>query len=397
MTLDFQNIISFCLSNTTHKHPWGYTVDTSGLKAVLYKKPKLYCYTHDMSVNNESTFLPDFSSPKMVLVIFLLAELLAFLLTLAVDVSEFGFLSEFGIRSLFSLWIAFISSSALYLLKRVFNKGKHWVSGLLAFVTIQLVTLLVCWIVIDELPAKGFLPISVNDADKSIFYWRMLGISSLVSLAFLRYLYILFKWKQQVQAQAGAKLNALQARMRPHFLFNSLNSIASLTRIEPEVAEKLVEDLAELIRASMKLDQTLLVRFEDEVKLVKLYLAIEHHRLEQRLKVAWNIDEIPQDALIPPLSLQPIVENAVYYGVEPSLKGAEILIKGHKTITGITLIVRNTCPEQLQSPQRKGNQLAMENLSARIAGCFAGDGRVVVRSTPDFYQVNIEIPYRIKA
>ena len=123
-----------------------------------------------MSVNNESTFLPDFSSPKMVLVIFLLAELLAFLLTLAVDVSAFGFLSEFGIRSLFSLWIAFISSSALYLLKRVFNKGKHLVSGLLAFVTIQLVTLLVCWIVIDELPAKGFLPISVNDADKSTFY-----------------------------------------------------------------------------------------------------------------------------------------------------------------------------------------------------------------------------------
>jgi len=350
-----------------------------------------------MSVNNESTFLPDFSSPKMVLVVFLLAELLAFLLTLAVDVSEFSFLSEFGVRSLFSLWIAFLSASALSLLKRVLNKSKHFVSGLLAFFTIQLITLLVCWIVVDELPDKVFLPISVNDADKFTFYWRILGISSLVSMAFLRYLYILFKWKQQVQAQAEAKLNALQARMRPHFLFNSLNSIASLTRIEPALAEKLIEDLAELIRASMKLDQVLLVRIEEEVKLVKLYLAIEHHRLDQRLKVTWEIDAIPEDALIPPLSLQPIVENAVYYGVEPSLEGAEILIKGDISLTGITLIIRNTRSDPWQSPQRKGNQVAMDNLSARIAGCFAGDGRVVVHSTPDFYQVNIEIPYRIKA
>lgn len=164
--------------------------------------------------------------------------------------------------------------------------------------------------------------------------------------------------------------------------------------MDPELAEEMVEDLAELIRASMQVDQDLLVKLEEEIKLVNLYLAIEHHRLGQRLKVIWEMEDIPNDALIPPLSLQPLVENAVYYGVEPSINGAEILIKGEKTLTGIMLIIRNTRSDQSASSQRKGSQVAMENLLARIAGCFAGEGRVLINSSPEFYQVTIEIPYR---
>lgn len=347
-----------------------------------------------MNAKKESGFLPDFCSLRMLIIVFLLAELLAFLLTLATDFSTFSFLSEFAIRSFFSLWTALLSASALCLFNRALNKASHFVSGLLAFFLIQLIALLVCWIIIDVLPNKGFLPGLVNDAEKLTFYGRVLGISSLVSLVFLRYLYMLFQWKQQIVAKAEVKLNALQARMRPHFLFNSLNSIASLTRVDPELAEELVEGLAELMRVSMKIDQTLLVKLADEIKLVKLYLDIEHHRLEQRLKVSWQIDEVPDDALIPPLSLQPIVENAVYYGVEPSLKGAEIVIKGQITLAGISLSVSNTCIGALHNTPRKGNQLAMENLSARIAGCFEGDGRVVVQAGADYYQVSIEIPYR---
>ncbi len=347
-----------------------------------------------MSVKTEKIFLPDFCSLKMLLVVFFLAELLALLLTLAADTSGFGFLSEFAIRSLLSLWIALMSASVLCALKKTLYKCNHIVAGLTAFVVIQVVAIVVIWLVIDVLPARGFLLPLIKEVDRLTFYWRVLGVSSLVSLAFLRYLYVLFQWKQQVEAKAEAKLDALQARMRPHFLFNSLNSIASLTRVEPELAEELVEDLAELIRASMHVDQALLIKLEEEIKLVKLYLAIEYHRLNQRLKVIWEMDNIPTNALIPPLSLQPIVENAVYYGVEPSTNGAEIVIKGEKTLTGIMLMVRNTRSDQPACTQRKGNQVAMENLSARIAGCFAGDGRVVINSSPEFYQVTIEIPYR---
>ena len=350
-----------------------------------------------MDIKTEKIFLPDFCSMKMLLVVFFLAELLALILTLATDTSGFGFLSEFAIRSLFSLWIALMSASVLCVLKKNLYNNNNIIASLTAFVVIQVVALIVIWLVIDWLPAIELLPPLIKEADRVTFYCRVLGVSSLVSLAFLRYLYVLFQWKQQVEAKAEAKLDALQARMRPHFLFNSLNSIASLTRVEPELAEELVEDLAELIRASMHVDQALLVKLEEEIKLVNLYLAIEHHRLGQRLKVIWEMEDIPNDALIPPLSLQPLVENAVYYGVEPSINGAEILIKGKKTLTGIMLIVRNTRSDQSASSQRKGNQVAMENLSARIAGCFAGDGRVLIHSSPDFYQVTIEIPYRTNA
>lgn len=346
-----------------------------------------------MSVKTDKIFLPDFCSLKMLIVVFFLAELLAFLLTLAIDVSVFGFLSEFAIRSLLALWIALMSASVLCSVRQRLSSFSHLTVGIIAFVIIQLITLLVCWLVVDGLPDWNLLLPLIKEPNKVTFYVRVLGVSSLVSLAFLRYLYVLFQWKQQIEARAAAKLDALQARMRPHFLFNSLNSIASLTRLEPETAEALVEDLAELLRSSMQMDQALLIPLEQEINLVKLYLAIEQHRLNQRLRVNWQLDNIPMDTLVPPLSLQPIVENAVYYGVEPSAEGADILIKGEKTLIGVVLTVRNTRTNQTVNPQRKGNKSAMNNLIARIAGCYAGDGKVHVQSQADFFQVEIEIPY----
>jgi two-component system sensor histidine kinase AlgZ len=211
-------------------------------------------------------------------------------------------------------------------------------------------------------------------------------------MAFLRYLYVLFQWQQQIEAKATFKLNALQARMRPHFLFNSLNSIASLTRINPPLAETLVEDLAELIRASMTIDEALLVRLEQEIKLVELYLAIETQRLDERLTVRWAIAELPKDALIPPLSLQPLVENAVYYGIEPNPLGGEIVISGVMQANQLLITVAN--PQIVQPQLRPGNHIALENLSARLAGCFQNEARLRVESDEKTYQVLLTIPYR---
>lgn len=212
-------------------------------------------------------------------------------------------------------------------------------------------------------------------------------------MAFLRYLYVLFQWQEQMEAKAMAKLNALQARMRPHFLFNSLNSIASLTRINPPLAETLIEDLAELIRASMTIDEILLVRLAQEINLVELYLAIEVQRLDERLTVVWQMDDVPKDALIPPLSLQPLVENAVYYGIEPNPDGGEIRITGYLRFNQIFISVIN--PQALQNNRpRQGNNIALKNLSARLSGCFDGDGLLHIESGDKSYQITLEIPYR---
>jgi two-component system, LytTR family, sensor histidine kinase AlgZ len=345
-----------------------------------------------MTSNPQKNFLPDFCSLKMLLAVFFLTELLAFLLTLATNSSEFGFLSEFSLRSLFSLWIVLPSAAVLCGLKNRLQHLNNSVVGSLAFTIIQVVSFLMSWLTVTVLPEWQIL-IPVPEMEKTAFYARTVGISSLVSMAFLRYLYVLFQWQQQVEAKAMAKLNALQARMRPHFLFNSLNSIASLTRINPPLAETLVEDLAELIRASMSLDEVLLVPLAQEIKLVELYLAIEMQRLDERLKVVWRLDNLPKDALIPPLSLQPLVENAVYYGIEPNPDGGEIVISGELKNNRLFICVTNPQAVQ-QNHLRPGNKIAIKNLAARLSGCFDNNSALKIESDDKTYQITLEIPYR---
>ena len=238
-----------------------------------------------MSSKSDEIFLPDFCSIRMFFVVFFLAEILAFLLTLATDFSSYGFLSEFGIRSLLALWIALTSAAIICLSKGFLSRFNDLIVGLTAFFIVQLIAVLVSWLVADALPDWGLLLALVSEEGRGPFYFQMLGISSIVSIVFFRYLYVLHHWRKQVEAQAEARLDALQARMRPHFLFNSLNTIASLTRIEPELAEKLVEDLAELIRASMLIDKARMVRLDEEINIAKLYLNIELLRMDNRFGV----------------------------------------------------------------------------------------------------------------
>lgn len=329
---------------------------------------------------------------KMLLVVFLLTQLLAFLLTLAADHSDLGFLSSFALRSLLCLWIALASNVLLCLLNRTLQCKSNTLIGFFAFILIQVVCLGMSYLAIEILPEQHLLISFIAPNDRLDFYARTFGVSTLVSAAFLRYLYVLYQWQQQIEAQASAKLNALQARMRPHFLFNSLNSIAGLTRINPSLAESLVEDLAELIRASMKFDESVLVPLAEEFELVRLYLAIEQQRLESRLKISWDIEALPKNALIPALSLQPLVENAVYYGIEPSLKGGEIIIKGVYHLNRLFISVSN--PITPHKSSRTGNNIALENLKARLEGCFQSMASIKTTVDNQHYLVTLEIPYR---
>ena len=127
-------------------------------------------------------------------------------------------------------------------------------------------------------------------------------------------------------ALTEARLQALQARIRPHFLFNSLNAVLSLIRRDPKRAELALEDLADLFRVLMS-DGRKFVRLADEIAVLERYASIEQLRLGERLRVAWDIDNAPQDALLPPLVLQPLLENAVYHGVEPGTEAGEVLVQ----------------------------------------------------------------------
>jgi two-component system sensor histidine kinase AlgZ len=187
-----------------------------------------------------------------------------------------------------------------------------------------------------------------------------------------------------------ARLQALQARIRPHFLFNSLNAVLSLVRSVPRRAERALENMADLFRALMN-NASQLAPLEDEVALTRAYLELEQLRLGDRLQVAWHISKMPGDALIPPLVIQPLVENAVYHGIEPQPEGGEISLNIYRSADKVHIVVRNPIPTE--AGHHKGNRIALANIRERLLLHFDLDAQLKLEPLGAVYQVHIVIPY----
>jgi two-component system, LytTR family, sensor histidine kinase AlgZ len=191
-------------------------------------------------------------------------------------------------------------------------------------------------------------------------------------------------------AIAEARIQALQARIRPHFLYNSINAVLSLIRSEPRRAERALEDMADLFRVLMS-DNRTLAPIETEIELAKQYLAIEAIRLGDRLRVSWNIDGVPRDALVPPLVLQPLVENAVYHGIEPSENGGEIAVDIRKSGDRVVLSLTNPFPGESRHPA--GNRMAIANIRERLQLHFDAEADMKSEIHDGVYKVTIRVPY----
>ncbi|OZA21971.1 MAG: sensor histidine kinase [Hydrogenophilales bacterium 17-64-11] len=187
-----------------------------------------------------------------------------------------------------------------------------------------------------------------------------------------------------------ARLQALQARIRPHFLFNSLNAVLSLVRSDPRRAEHALENMADLFRALMG-NASQLAPLEDEIALTRAYLELEQLRLGDRLRVVWHIHKMPADALIPPLVVQPLVENAVYHGIEPLTDGGEISLNIYRSADKVHIVVRN--PIAADVGRHKGNRIALANIRERLLLHFDLDARLKLEPLGAVYQVHIVIPY----
>jgi len=223
---------------------------------------------------------------------------------------------------------------------------------------------------------------------------RSLGISAILGAMLLRYLYLHHMWRLQVEAEAEARFQKLQARIRPHFLFNSMNTIANLTQTNPQIAEEVVQDLADLFRATLS-NANETSTLTKELELAYRYLNIEKQRLGDRLQVLWDVEDIPGDAMLPPLILQPLVENAVYHGIAPSRRPGLIQISGRYRRAQVNLSVRNTLPGDDEAGNRhtSGNHMALDNVKQRMAAMFDGDARVIVSRVEGDYQVRLVFPY----
>jgi two-component system sensor histidine kinase AlgZ len=213
------------------------------------------------------------------------------------------------------------------------------------------------------------------------------GLATVLTLA-----YLTLHLRAYSPALAEARLQALQARIRPHFLFNSLNAVLALIRSDPRRAERTLEDLADLFRALMS-DGRSLVRVADEIALIERYASIEQLRLGTRLRMAWDLDQAPVDALLPPLVLQPLLENAVYHGVEPGTGTSDVLVRIERRGDRVHALIENPAPPP-GAAARPGNHMALDNIRERLMLFFDADARLETKVEGGRYRVEIDMPYR---
>jgi two-component system sensor histidine kinase AlgZ len=227
--------------------------------------------------------------------------------------------------------------------------------------------------------------------DGTLLRWILFGLLAEGALLF----YFHLRARALSPAITEARLQALQARIRPHFLFNSINAVLSLVRSDPRRAEVALEDMAELFRVLMR-DNRELTPLEDEVELCRQYLELEQLRLGDRLTVDWNVKSMPADALVPPLMLQPLLENAVYHGIEPSSTPGTVSINLFLSRGEVHAILKNPY-RATGGNHHSGNKMALANVRERLALHFDAEASLESRVTKDAYEVHIRIPYRTEA
>jgi two-component system sensor histidine kinase AlgZ len=222
----------------------------------------------------------------------------------------------------------------------------------------------------------------VGDVERSLLFT---GIVTLLLVAYFN-----LRNRALSPALTEARLQALQARIRPHFLFNSINAVLSLIRAEPRRAETALEDMADLFRVLMA-DNRDLAPLENEVELCRQYLALEQLRLGERLQIDWHVDNMPKDALMPPLVLQPLLENAVYHGIEPSIQPGVISVNIYHVRDQVHMVLRNPYPKY--GDHHAGNKMALGNIRERLALHFDAEASLQARVGESEYEVHITIPY----
>ena len=345
----------------------------------------------DNNSEQDVLFLPDLCGIRPVFFVVLVSELFAFFLALApIDVPLTQRWNQLGLISLFIQWCSLMSCVFLCLARPYLKKFTNRQAGIISFIIILSVILIVSELTYLFIYKNS---ITLYPADWHFnFLARNLLIGALITGPVLRYFYIQNQWRRNVRAETESRVQALQSRIRPHFLFNSMNTIAALTRSDPEKAETAVENLADLFRVTLS-DARKYVQFDEELELCHRYIEIEQFRLNQRLNVDWDID-IPGDALMPALLLQPLIENSIYHGIESNMSAGSIEIKGFIKDKIIHISISNTISEQ--SLTQKGHHIAQDNVRERLQALYGNKGKLTVTETDNKYTVDVELPYESK-
>jgi two-component system sensor histidine kinase AlgZ len=337
---------------------------------------------------NAQAYLPDFCAAGTVLVILLVAALVAILLTL-VSFEPGSFLTELSKMSMFVLWLALPGTGILCQIRPWAERQGHTRAFVICFVVLAVMCLVMAEVTWQL--TGIFAEAVIIDDTHSGFLVRTFATSTIVIALAMRYLYISSEWRRSIVLEAQSRNSAQQALIRPHFLFNTMNTIASLTRSNPQQAEEAVEDLADLMRANLNSsgERTTL---KEELETAAIYQRIEKLRLGDRLRVKWDVANLPMRALIPGLTIQPLLENAIYHGIELLAEGGVVTVCGKRIDDMLDISISNPIAAD-QTRSTGGNKMAMSNIRQRFELAYGHHAKVEVRETETDYSVQIVFPY----
>jgi len=337
------------------------------------------------SQSSQEIFIPDFCNVRMVFAVVVVAQLLAFIFALGPQGKSSDQWLHLSLISLFVQWVALSNSALLCLLRqRMRNLSTILISGI-CLVLVELVTLVAGEISFLFTRGSDFAML-IPSSWHVEFLIRNAIISAIVTLLALRFFYLQYQLKINIVAESRARLQALQARIRPHFLFNSMNTIAGLTRSQPELAEAVVEDLADLFRVSLS-DAGGWLSLNEELQLCQRYLNIEQIRLGDRLNIEWQKQSFSEDIKIPALSLQPLLENAIYHGIEMLPDGGTISIDCRCSGNEVVVVITNPLPLRRTPRKKSGHHIALDNIRERLAVCFKHKASLDIQSEKGEFRV----------
>lgn len=338
--------------------------------------------------NKNASYLPHFCDADVFLRAVLVIELVAIVFAL-VGYETGSLYTQVAMHSVFLQWVGLTSAALLCAFTRQGWIRTIFIATVIAFGVILFITLLASLI-----SAYLIETIQINTSTNSLAYvlLRNITIAAILTGLSLRYFYLQYESKQILMVQAQARLQALQARIRPHFLFNSMNTIASLTHDQPALAEQSIENLADLFRASLAAESS--ISLHQELELTRSYIALETLRLGDRLRVNWCLPEQTVDVDLPALTLQPLVENAIYHGIEPLAQGGVVDITIQAVGDSIEIIISNPVFTGGGDQHREGNQMAVDNIRERLQIAFGGVAEMRQLKQNDRFTVTLKIPLK---
>jgi len=343
--------------------------------------------------DERSAYLPDFCAPHAVLAVVLVATLIALVLALARQSVSGELWTELARTSGYLLWTTLLCAALLcrarpWLARQTLKNSTLAALGLIVG-AVAILSECVFWL--GRLwDAQLGAPSGLFPTEHAAFLLPNLFIGTIVGGLALRYFYVANEWKRSVELEARTRVRVLQARIRPHFLFNSMNTIAALTRTDPARAEEAIEDLADLFRVALA-ESRPQISLREELEVARTYQRIEQLRLGTRLDVHWNVDALPQDAIVPGLLLQPLLENAIGHGIEPLPEGGTVTIVGRADDGMISLEVENPVSMRAGST-RPGHRMALDNIRQRLELLFPGQASVTVHDHGAAYRVTLRFP-----